>query len=78
MHRIYVRTVVLFDTDGKITPLWIVWSNGKQDEIDRILSTQITSSLRPGANGYRFGVRILGQERMLGYDGRRWYIEVID
>ena len=78
MHRIYVRTVVQFDTDGKITPLWIVWSNGKQYEIDRILSTQITSSLRPGANGYRFHVRILGQERMLGYDGRRWYIEVVD
>ena len=78
MHRIYVRTVVQFDAEGKITPLWIVWSNGKQYEIDRILSTQITPSLRPDANGYRFHVRILGQERTLGYDGRRWYIEAVD
>ena len=78
MHRIYVITVVQFDTEGKITPLWIVWSNGKQYEIDRILSTQIPPSLRSGANGYRFHVRILGQERTLGYDGRRWYIEAVD
>ena len=78
MHRIYVSTVVQFDIEGKITPLWIVWSNGRKYEIDRILSTQNTPSLRPGANGYRFHVRILGQERTLGYDGRRWYIEVVD
>ena len=78
MHRIYVGIVVQFDTEGKITPLWIVWSNGRKYEIDRILSTRIIPSLRAGANGYLFQVRILGQERVLGYDGRRWYIEVVD
>ena len=78
MHRIYVTTVVRFDPEGQIIPLWIEWQKGKQYEIDRILSTQVNPSLRSGANGYRFQVRILGQERFLGYDGRRWFIDVAD
>ena len=78
MHRIYVSIVVRFDPEGQIIPLWIEWKNGKQYEIDKILSTQVNPSLRPGANGYRFHVRILGQERTLGYDGRRWFIDVAD
>ena len=78
MHRIYVAAVVRFDPEGNITPLWIEWKNGKQYEIDKILSTEVNASLRPGANGYRFQVRILGQERTLGYDGRRWYLDIVD
>ena len=76
MRRIYVSVVARFDKDGKITPLWIEWTDGEKYEIDRILSTSRLSAslLRPG---YLFRVRIHGQERDLGYDGR-WYLNVYD
>ena len=78
MRRIYVNTVVRYDSEGKVTPLWIEWTNGKRYKIDKILSVETNGSLRIGITGYRFQVRILGQERQLLFDGRRWHIEVTD
>ena len=78
MRRIYVNMVVRYDSEGTVTPLWIEWSNGKRYEIDKILSVESNGSLRIGVTGYRFCVRILGRERQLLFDGRRWHIEVTD
>ena len=76
MWRIYVSVVARFDEDGKITPLWIEWTDGEKYEIDRILSASRLSAslLHPG---YLFHVRIRDRERELGYDGR-WYVNVYD
>ena len=78
MRRIYVNVVVRYDSEGKYTPLWIEWSNGKKYEIDIILSIETDKTLCHGVTGCRFHVRILDQERRLSFDGRRWYIDVID
>ena len=76
MRRIYVSVVARFDENGKITPLWIEWTDGEKYEIDRILSVSRLSAslLHPG---YLFHVRIRDRERDLGYDGR-WYVNVYD
>ena len=76
MRRIYVSVVARFDEEGKITPLWIEWTDGEKYEIDRILSASRLSAslLHPG---YLFHVRIRDRERELGYDGR-WYVNVYD
>ena len=73
MRRIFVGAVVRFDAAGSITPMQIVWKDGRAYGIDRILRAQTTPSLLCGA-GYLYLVRIQEQERELGYDGRRWYI----
>lgn len=73
MRRIFTDIVVRFDSEGTIMPLWIEWSDGTKYEIDKILKTEPTSALRSNT-GFRYLVRIRGQERELGYDGRRWFI----
>ncbi len=77
MRRLYVSTVVRFDSEGTITPLWIEWTDGKRYEIDVILKTEATSALRSNT-GFRYTVKIRGRESELGYDGRRWFIVIYD
>ncbi len=77
MRRIFVGTVVRFDSEGAITPLQILWTNGETYAIDKILKTEETPALRSNT-GFRYLVRIRGQERELGYDGRRWFITAYD
>ena len=77
MRRIFVGTVVRFDSEGAITPLQILWTDGAKYEIDKILKTETTPALRSNT-GFRYLVRIQGQERELGYDGRRWFIMAYD
>ena len=77
MKRIFVGTVVRFDSAGAITPLQILWTNGETYAIDKILKTEETPALRSNT-GFRYLVRIRGQERELGYDGRRWFITAYD
>ena len=77
MRRIFVGMVVRFDSAGAITPLQILWTDGANYEIDKILKTEATPALRSNT-GFRYLVRIRGQERELGYDGRRWFIMAYD
>ena len=77
MRRIFVGTVVRFDSEGAITPLQILWTDGAKYEIDKILKTEATPALRSNT-GFRYLVRIQGQELELGYDGRRWFIMAYD
>ncbi len=77
MRRLFVNIVIRFDFEGTITPLWIEWTNGERYEIDKIIKTEATSTLRSNT-GFRYTVRIRGQERELGYDGRRWFIVMYD
>lgn len=77
MRRIFVNTVVRFDSYGNISPLWIEWFDGTKYKIDRILKTETTSALRSNT-GFRYLVRIKGRERELGYDGRQWFIQTYD
>lgn len=55
----------------------ILWTNGETYGIDKILKTEETPALRSNT-GFRYLVRIRGQERELGYDGRRWFITAYD
>ena len=77
MRRIFTDIVVRFDSEGNIAPLWIEWSDGTKYEIDKILNTAATSALRSNT-GFRYLVKIRGQEREIGYDGRRWFVIIYD
>lgn len=77
MRRIFVGTLVEFDSEGMIVPLQIIWSDGTRYGIDSIRKTETTPALRSNT-GFRYQICIRGQERELGYDGRRWFITVYD
>ena len=75
MGKVYVTVFAKFAPDGKITPLRMVWTDGRRYEIDRVLDVRRAASLKVGGTGIRYTVRILGQERFLYLDDNRWFVE---
>lgn len=75
--KIIVEVVARFDTAGKVTPLWIVWEDGRKLEIDRVLDVRRAASLKAGGTGIRYTVRIYGKERYLWFEdlANTWFVE---
>ncbi|HIV02672.1 MAG TPA: hypothetical protein IAC74_03790 [Candidatus Aphodoplasma excrementigallinarum] len=75
--KIVVEVVARFDTAGCLTPLWMVWEDGRRFEIDRVLDVRRAASLKAGGVGIRYTVRILGKERYLWFEdmANTWFVE---
>lgn len=75
--KIVVEVVARFDTAGQITPLWMVWEDGRRFEIDRVLDVRRAASLKAGGMGVRYTVRIYGKERYLWFEdlSNTWFVE---
>ena len=76
--KVYVDVIVYYDKDGNITPLEIIWKNGKRYEIDKVLDMQKMASRKAGGIGIRYTVRISGQDRFLYHEmgeGDKWFVE---
>jgi hypothetical protein len=74
--RVFVKVTADFDVSGKIRPLSITWSDGRQFEIDRVLDVR-PGIARSGGSGIRYLCRILGHEVPLYYDelAQRWWCD---
>lgn len=76
-QKIFVETVVKFDTNGNMMPLSIVWSNGKSYPIDKVSDVRRASSQKSGGMGWRYNITIQNKERYLFYDlcDKKWFVE---
>ena len=74
-RKVFVEVTARFDTDGKITPLSLVWEDGTIYEIDRILDKRRAASLKAGGMGIRYTVMIQGRQSYLFYEEPRWFVE---
>ena len=76
MHRkIFVEVIARFDLAGGITPLYIIWEDGRKFEVDKILDVRRAASLKAGGIGMRYTVMILGRQRYLYYEDPLWFVE---
>lgn len=71
----YVAVVSQTDEDGRVTPLSIMWEDGRIFRIDRVLDRRRASSLKTGGTGIRYLVRVMGNETYLFYENPRWFVE---
>ena len=71
----YVTVVAQTDETGEVTPLTIVWEDGRRYTIDRVLDRRQAHSLKTGGTGIRYTVRVGGQATYLWYEGPRWFVE---
>ena len=74
LYKRYVTVVVETDKLGKLTPLHLVWDEGKIYKIDAILEIRKAASIVGGC-GILYIVKIQGQSRRLYYELNRWFIE---
>lgn len=75
-EKVYVGVTVEFDEVGKMKPILIKWPDGREFEIDRLLSVK-PGAARSGGSGIIYLCRILGKEVPLYYSEmeRRWWCD---
>ena len=61
--------------EGNVYPLKIVWENGREYAIDKVIDIRRSASLKAGGAGIRFTCKISGQIRYLFLDEYKWFIE---
>ena len=74
--KVYVEVRVRFTTDGRLTPMSIIWTDGTEYEIQRVKDVCRAASLKAGGVGLRFTCIIAGKESHLYYeDNNLWFVE---
>lgn len=74
LYKRYVDMVVHVDKEGHILPKILIWDNGVQYPIDKIMEIRKAASVVGGC-GILYRCRINGQVRNLFYERNRWFIE---
>jgi hypothetical protein len=72
-----VEVIALFDRDGKIIPLEIIWIDQNRYRIDKVLSKTRAPSRTGGLLVERYCILVEGQQRYLYYqkEGEKWFVE---
>ena len=73
--KAYVTVGAVFSAVGNLTPKYIIWEDGRQFEIDRIIDVRRAASLKAGGAGIRYTIRIGGTETFLFLEDTRWFVE---
>ena len=77
-RKTYVEVTARIEFDGRLTPLEIVWRDGRifaHRPRARAHSTPL--SQRVGGTGIRYLVSVNGREKYLFYEGPRWFVEEV-
>ena len=74
-RKVYVEVTARFNTEGRITPLSLVWEDGTLFEIDKVLDSRRAASLKAGGIGLRYSVQIGKRQSYLYYKEPRWFVE---
>lgn len=72
MEKKYVTVTVEVDADGIIRPLKILWADGRQWEVTKVLHTCTASHCE--FEGIRYTIKVGRAVRYLYRDGQRWYV----
>ncbi len=74
LYKRYVDVILRQSKEGLITPIRIIWDDGRSYSIDRILSISRHSS-QVGGCGIRYVCQIHGRTRNVYLERDRWFIE---
>ena len=72
-RRVNVEIIARFDLEGCITPLEIIWEDGRAFVIDKVVASQ--RALKAGGQGTRYTVMIGGRQAYLFYENPMWFVE---
>jgi hypothetical protein len=83
-NKVYVKVNATFSPDGRLTPLSLVWEDGREYQIDRVLDVRPAPALKSGGQGDRYTIRTCGKESFLFFEHNpraadlspgRWFVE---
>ncbi len=73
--KVYVDVVARIDIDGFVTPLTVIWENGKRFNIDKVYNVQRAYATKVGGTGVRYEISVLGKRTYLFEDEGKWFVE---
>ena len=73
--KVYVDVVAHIDSAGVVTPLTVIWEDGKSFEIDRVLSVRRAYATKVGGTGIRYEISVSGKRTYLFEDEGKWFVE---
>jgi hypothetical protein len=83
-RKVYVQVTAAFGSDGRLTPLSLIWEDGQEYPIDRVLDMRPSPALKAGGQGDRYTIRTCGKESYLFFERSpkitdpnlgRWFVE---
>lgn len=73
--KIYVPVFAEFLPDGSCRPQSIIWEDGHEYYIDRIIDIRRAASLKAGGAGLRYTCIIDGRQSYLFREEDKWFVE---
>lgn len=73
--KVYVGVRAEFTPDGRVLPRSVLWEDGREYEVDRILDIRRAASLKAGGTGIRYTVRIGRTRTFIFLEEGRWFVE---
>lgn len=82
--KVYVSVKVDFDLNGRMYPRSLLWEDGHEYEIDRVLDVKPAYAERAGGQGDRYKILVDNRERYLYFEHStaigepvtgRWFVE---
>lgn len=73
-----ITVIAKMESNGNVEPLSIIWNNGKEFIIDKVLDVRPKASTKGGGMGLRYTVRIQNKEKYLFLHKYTWFIELPD
>lgn len=74
-RKVYVDVVAKIESDGTVTPLTVIWEDGKEFDIDRVTQVRRAYASKVGGTGIRYTVSVKGKITYLFEDEGKWFVE---
>lgn len=84
MKKIYVKTDVVFDENGRMLPRCLEWEDGRKFSIDRVTDIRQAAAMKAGGQGDRYTIILCDKERFLFFERStnlsgnilgKWFVE---
>lgn len=75
-YKKYVEVIAKFSEGNEILPLCVMWDDGREFGIDKVIDIRRAASLKAGGTGIRYTCRIQGKERYLWLEENKWFVEL--
>lgn len=73
-----VTVIAKMKSSGEIIPLSVIWEDGREFFIEKIIDKRPRASTKGGGMGIRYTVKILDKEKYLFLDQYYWFVELED
>ena len=75
MRKVYVSVMAKFDLEGNVTPVSVIWEDGRRYEIQSVLGAAQAANPIGGGMGMRFTCFINGVTTYVYFENPKWFVD---